>query len=272
MFRSQRVRRQQRVVDGVVLVTGGTSGIGAGVAARLHARSARVIITGRDRARLDSMTARHRGMSSVVMDVTDPDSVRRGMAEVEDMTPHLTTLINNAGIQQLLDFTGPVPPRHTDIATVIATNLTGLIDVTTAGLPLLRRAPRSRVVNVSSGLGFVPYAKAPVYSATKAAVHSFTISLRRQLAASTVQVVEIIPPVVDTPLHRSMPSPPPMAMPLDAFLDVAVRGLDTGKDEIPVGLGRVSQIGARFAPKILFSLINREDQAEGTDARSGQHR
>jgi uncharacterized oxidoreductase len=105
----------------------------------------------------------------------------------------------------------------------------------------------------------VPFAKAPVYSATKAAVHSFTVSLRRQLAGSTVQVVELIPPIVDTPLHRDLPSTPPRAMPLDTFLDRAMRGLDAGKDEISIGLGRVSQVGARLAPQRLFSLINSGD-------------
>ena len=249
----------QRVVDGVVLVTGASSGIGAGIASRLHARGAHVIISGRDQARLESVAARHPGMTVVVMNVADPDSVARGLAEVAAMTPHLTTLINNAGIQRQLDFAADQPPGPADIAPEIATNLTGLIHVTAAALPLLRQAPRARVVHVGSGLGFVPYAKAPVYSATKAAVHSFTVSLRRQLAASTVQVVEIIPPVVDTPLHRAMPATPPMAMGLERFLDRAIRGLDAGEDEIPIGLGRVSQIGARLAPKTLLSLINRDD-------------
>lgn len=249
----------QRVIDGIVLVTGASSGIGAGIAARFHALGARVIISGRDRARLESVAARHPGMSVVVMDVADPESVTRGVAEVAAGTPHLTTLVNNAGIQRLLDFSAAEPPGPADIASEIATNFAGLINVTAAALPLLRRAPRSRVVHVGSGLGFVPYAKAPIYSATKAAVHSFTVSLRRQLAGSTVQVVEIIPPVVDTPLHRDLPSAPPRAMPLERFLDRAMRGLDTGKDEIPIGLGRLSQIGARVAPKRLFSLINSGD-------------
>lgn len=250
---------KQRVVDGVVLVTGASSGIGAGLAARLHARGAQVIISGRDRARLDAVAARYPGMSVLVMDVADPESVTRGLADVAAHTPHLTTLVNNAGIQRLLDFTAAEPPRVADVASEVATNLTGLIHVTAAALPLLRRAPLSRVVHIGSGLGFVPLAKAPVYSATKAAVHSFTVSLRWQLAGSSVQVVEIIPPVVDTPLHRDMPAAPPMAMPLERFLDRAMRGLDAGKDEIPIGLGRLSQIGARVAPKRLFSLINRGD-------------
>ena len=249
----------QRVIDGVVLVTGASSGIGAGLAARFHARGARVIISGRDRTRLERMAARHPGMSAVVMDVADPESVTRGMAEVAARTPHLTTFINNAGIQRLLDLSAAEPPGPSDVASEIDTNLTGLINVTAAALPLLRRASRSRVVHVGSGLGFVPLAKAPIYSATKAAVHSFTVSLRRQLADSTVQVVEIIPPVVDTRLHRDLPQVPPMARPLETFIDRAMRSLDAGKDEIPIGLGRVSRIGARVAPKRLFFIINSSD-------------
>jgi uncharacterized oxidoreductase len=252
-------RMTSRVVDEVVLVTGASSGIGAGLAARFHARGARVIISGRDRARLESVAARHPGMSVVVMDVAEPQSVTRAMAEVAVETPHLTTLVNNAGVQRLLDFSAAAPPGPADVALEVDTNFTGLVNVTAAALPLLRRAPRSRVVHVGSGLGFVPFAKAPVYSATKAAVHSFTLSLRRQLAGSTVQVVEIIVPVVDTPLHRDLPSAPPMAMPLERFLDRAMRGLDVGRDEIAIGLGRASRIGARLAPKRLFSIINRDD-------------
>jgi uncharacterized oxidoreductase len=243
----------------VVLITGATSGIGAGMAARFHLRGARVVITGRDPERLEAVAAHHPGMSVVVMDVADAESVSAAMAEVAATTPHLTTLVNNAGIQRALDFSGPIPPGARDIEPEIATNLTGMINVTATALPLLRRAPRARVVHVGSGLGFVPYVKAPVYSATKAAVHSFTVSLRRQLAGSAVQVVEIIPPVVDTPLHRDMGSTPPMAMSLGDFLDKAFRGLDKGRDEIAIGLGRVSQVGARVAPRLLLSLVSRGD-------------
>ncbi len=124
----------QRVVDGVVLVTGASSGIGAGIVARLHAQGARVIISGRDRARLESVAARRPGMSVVVMDVADPESVTRGLADVAAGTPHLTTLVNNAGIQRLVDFTAAEPPVPADIASEVAINFAGLINVTEAAL------------------------------------------------------------------------------------------------------------------------------------------
>ncbi|OZE95276.1 SDR family oxidoreductase [Rhodococcus sp. 15-2388-1-1a] len=246
------------VDDDVVLITGATSGIGAGLASRFHARGAHVVITGRDLESLSAMATKHPGMTPIVMDVSDPESVRRAMADIAASIPHLTTLINNAGVQRPLDFSAQERPAIADIADEIATNFTGLVDVTSAALPLLRLAPRARVVHVGSGLGFVPLAGAPVYSATKAAVHSFTVSLRHQLRRTTVQVVELVPPVVDTPLHRSMKSAPPMAMPLEKFLDATMAGLDRGCDEIAIGLGRVSIIGSRLAPSILLGLINRD--------------
>ncbi len=247
------------MTDEIVLVTGAGSGIGAALAARFHARGARVVLSGRDRGRLEAVATRLPGASVLVMDVADPDSVARGLAEVTADVPHLTTLVNNAGIQRPLDFTAAEPPAPSEVASEIATNLTGLVTVTAGALPLLRRAPRSRVVHMGSGLGFVPLASAPVYSATKAAVHSFSVSLRRQLAGSTVQVVEVIAPVVDTQLHRDMPSVPPMAMPLERFADRVMRSLDAGTDEIAIGLGRVSRIGARVAPGRLFAVMNRGD-------------
>ncbi|MGQ7296441.1 SDR family NAD(P)-dependent oxidoreductase [Quadrisphaera sp. KR29] len=240
----------------VVLITGATSGIGAGMAAKFHARGARLVLTGRDSDRLRAVVARHPGATGVVMDVADPASVGAAVQEVADVVPHLTTLVNNAGVQLRLDFAAPEPPEPSAFGAEIATNLTGLVHVTAAALPLLRRAPRARVVMVGSGLGFVPLVQAPVYSATKAAVHSFSTSLRQQLAPVGVQVVEVVPPVVQTSLHRHMPSPPPMAMPLETFLDRTFRGLDAGHPEVAVGLGRLSQVGARVAPGLLLRLVN----------------
>lgn len=240
-----------------VLVTGATSGIGAGLAERFHGRGAQVVLAGRDPDRLADVAGRLPGADSVVMDVADPASVTSALAEVTRRHPRITTLVNNAGVQRLLDFAAPVPPGPAEIAEEIATNLAGLITVTAAALPALRAAQPARVVNIGSGLGFVPLAAAPVYSATKAAVHSFSVSLRRQLAGTGVRVVEIVPPAVETGLHRDQPRRPPGAMSLEAFLDGALRGLDAGTDEFGVGQARVLRIGARLAPRRLLALVNR---------------
>ena len=111
--------------------------------------------------------------------------------------------------------------------------------MTNAFLPLLKRQPAARLVHVGSGLGYVPLAAAPVYSATKAGVHAFTVALRRQLRGGTVQVVELIPPMVETDLHRGQTHRPPKAMSLEAFVRAAMAGLDAGRNEVVVGLARV---------------------------------
>jgi uncharacterized oxidoreductase len=160
--------------DEYVLVTGGGSGIGMGLAQAFHARGATVVIAGRNRASLDTVALRHPGMMVEVVDVADPASVEALVERVTARHPNLNLLINNAGIQQALDFAGETPPEIATIAREIDTNLKGLIHVSAAFLPLLRRQPSARLVHVGSGLAYVPLALAPVYSATKAAVHSFT--------------------------------------------------------------------------------------------------
>ena len=241
----------------VVLITGGSSGIGMGMAEAFHARGATVIIAGRNRTALDAVAAKHPRMIVEEVDVSDAASVEALSSRVSIAHPNLNTLINNAGIQQVLDFAGSTLPDSVSIGREIDTNLKGLIQVSAAFLPLLKRQPSARLVHIGSGLGYVPLATAPVYSATKAAVHSFTISIRRQLAGSSVQVIEIIPPVVVTSLHRGQARKPPNAMPLDVFIKAAMTGLDAGKDEIAVGLAKVLRIAHRIAPGLFLKIVNK---------------
>ena len=240
-----------------VLITGGGSGIGAGLASAFHARGARVVIAGRTRERLEAVAATHPGMEVEVLDVADAAAVTALADRLHDTHPELDTVVSNAGIQTLMDFSGrePVPPAI--IAREIEVNLTGLIQVSNAMLPLLRRQPAARLIHVGSGLGYVPLVAAPVYSATKAAVHSFTVALRKQLASGNVQVVEIIPPVVATDLHRDQDTKPPNAMPLDTFVQAAMSGLDAGDDEVVVGLARVLRVASRVAPGLFLKIVNK---------------
>ena len=119
------------------------------------------------------------------------------------------------------------------------------------------RQPAARIVQVSSALAFVPLVVAPLYSATKAAVHAFTVALREQLKGGPVQVIELMPPAVKTELHRGQTREQIRQMSLEDFTVQAMRGLDAGRDEIAVGLARVARLGSRLAPRMLLKMVNK---------------
>ena len=239
-----------------VLVTGG-SGIGAGLARAFHGRGDTVIVAGRTRVGLDAVAADCPGMEVEDLDVADPASIAACAERVAARHPNLGTVVNNAGIQQMLDFGADDLPMDKAVAAEIDVNLRGLILVSKAFLPVLRRQPRARLIHMGSGLGYVPLVRAPVCSATKAAVHSSSVSLRRQLAGTSARVIEIIPPVVESGLHRHQAKAPPRAMPMSAFVRAAMNGLDAGRDEIPVGLAKVLRIGARVRPGLFLDIVNK---------------
>jgi uncharacterized oxidoreductase len=241
-----------------VLITGGGSGIGAGLGAAFHARGAKVIIAGQTPSRLEAVAARHPGMEIETVDVSDLDQVAALAARMAERHPGLDTVINNAGIQTQFDFGGGAPIEPATLAREVDVNLKGLLYVSNAFLPVLKRQLKGRLIHVGSGLGYVPLASVPVYSATKAAVHSFTISLRRQLRGSSVQIVEIIPPVVETDLHRGQERKPPNAMTLGAFVTAAMAGLDADRDEIRVGLAKVLAVMSRVAPGLFLNIVNKK--------------
>lgn len=241
-----------------VLITGGGSGIGAGLAAAFHARGAKVIIAGRTASRLKAVAARHPDMEVETVDVADPEQVAALAARIAERHPNLDTVINNAGIQTEISFAEAASIDPTLLAREVDVNLKGLLYVSNAFLPILKRQPKARLIHVGSGLGYVPLVSVPVYSATKAAVHSFTISLRRQLRGSSVKIVEIIPPLVATDLHRGHARKPPNAMTLEAFVRAAMAGLDADRDEIRVGLAKVLAVMSRIAPGLFLNIVNRK--------------
>jgi uncharacterized oxidoreductase len=204
------------MVGNTILVTGGTSGIGLGLALRLHEAGNKVIVAGRRQQLLDEITAEHPGIEAVLLDVADPDSIARTRETVAARYPNLNVLINNAGImlrENLLDPADlPVAYDH------VVVNLLGTIRMTYAFLPLLIGKADSVIVNVTSAMAFVPFPATPTYSATKAALHSFSESLRVQLTSADagVQVIEIVPPGVRTTLLGQQDDE--QAMPLDDFL------------------------------------------------------
>ncbi len=169
-----------RMSGNTMLITGGTSGIGLGLASRFHAEGNTVIIAGRRQQLLASITAEHPGMDSVSLDMADPTSIGDAIAGVFATHPDLDVVINNAGIMLPEELTDP---RHLDVAEqTVITNLLGPIRLLTHVVPLLVAQPTATIINVSSGLAFVPLPLTPTYCATKAAIHSYTQSLRVQLA------------------------------------------------------------------------------------------
>ena len=230
------------MTNNTILITGGGSGIGRALAEAFHALGNQVIIAGRRQALLNEVTAANPGMASSVLDMESADDIARFSAQIKHDHPALNAVIYNAGIMLTENL---LAPSVSDAEATIATNLLGPIRLNTALLPLLLTQPQATVMTVSSGLAFVPLASNPTYCATKAAIHSYTQSLRYQLRASNVQVLELAPPYVQTELMGAWQASDPHAMPLKEFIAEVIRILTDTPDATEILVERVKPL--RFA-------------------------
>jgi uncharacterized oxidoreductase len=204
-----------KITGNTILITGGGSGIGRGLAEAFHALGNHVIIAGRRKQALDATTTANPGMKSATLDMENAASIRSFAAKLTADYPSLNVVIQNAGIMKAENLKSQ-PEDLSDAESIIGINLLGPIRLTAALLPLLQRQPSSTIMTVSSGLAFVPLTLTPTYCATKAAIHSYTQSLRYQLRGTKTEVLELIPPYVATDLMNGASDP--RAMPLDKYI------------------------------------------------------
>ena len=245
------------IIGNTILITGGGSGIGRALAEALHARGNRIIITGRREGPLAEVAAANPGMAYATLDVAHASAITAFGAQVVHDHPNLNVVINNAGIMKSEDLTADAFD-HDTIEATITTNLLGPIRLTAALLPHLRAQPASTVITVTSGLAFVPLAATPTYNATKAAIHSWTQSLRHQLADTSVEVLELAPPAVATDLmpgHADNPNSMPLA---DYTAEVVglIERQDTPRGEILVERVKPLRFAEVNGYEAVFGMLN----------------
>ncbi len=237
-----------KLTSDTILITGGASGIGLEMAKQLLALGNTVIITGRSMEKLNAVKQELPNIHVYQGDVSDLTSVRALYDRVSADFPNLNVLINNAGIMSRIDF------NDADIETItneVETNLNGPILMNQQFLPLLKQQKEAAIVNVSSGLAFITFANAPIYSASKFGLHAYTKTLRMHLKDSSVKVFEVAPPKTTKPLfgrgdagagqNRKMPE-----MEVPDVVAAMIKGMKQNKYEILPGMSKLLKLAGKF--------------------------
>ncbi|WP_294122525.1 SDR family NAD(P)-dependent oxidoreductase [Sphingomonas sp.] len=237
-----------RLTDRTILITGGSAGIGLAFALKFLELGNEVIVTGRRQALLDRVKAEHPGVHTIQSDIADPAQVAALAARLKAEFPKLDVLMNNAGTGAPRNLKTPSADL-TGLTVELDTNVGGVIRMTSSLIDLLS-ANRGTVINVSSMLAFVPVPALPIYSATKAAVHSYTQSLRFQLEDSGVDVIELMPPAIETDMTSDFPEGTPK-LTTDELVRQTFVGLKAGTLEIRPGQTNQVAFMRRLAPELL---------------------
>lgn len=241
-----------------ILITGGSSGIGLEFATQLLAKGNSVIVTGRNQDALDKAKTRLPDLEVMQSDVEDTAAMRALCDTILIRFPRLDTLINNAGIMRIIKLG---EGNELDaLTTEIDINLNGTMRMVEQFLPHLKQRGDGLIVNVSSGLAFVPLPISPAYSAAKAGVHAYTRCLRAQMANTGLRIVELAPPLTETPLYQAEFSHKmngQRGMPVEALVRKAIAGIEAGKTEIRPGQANALKIASRLAPGMIFRALSR---------------
>ena len=240
-----------KLSDNTILVTGGGSGIGLALAKAFALRSSTVVVCGRNAEKLEAMHKENPAIVTFPCDIASDQDQQRLVEHTTQKYPNLNILINNAGIQRNYDFSDT--KNHTDIIEEeVNINLLAHLKLTDRFLPILMASPSAAIVNVTSALALVPKQSAPIYCATKAAMHSFTKVLRYQLENTPVKVFEIIPALVDTEMTKGRGNG---KITPEALAAEALRGIEADKYEIRIGKTRILFALNRFLPSVAERII-----------------
>ncbi len=248
-----------KLTGNTILITGGSSGIGFEMARQFLQKDNEVIITGRDGKKLHDAEQQLDGVAIIRSDASNPDNVKELYQQAVNDFPGLNILINNAGILQTLNLRDSNLPTA-DLTKEIDINLKGTILMNNAFLPLLQHNDNPAIVNVSSGLAFVPLPIAPVYCSAKAAIHSYSLSLRAQLWNTGIKVFELAPPLTDTGMlggfnEEDIKGVP--IMPVEEMVTGFLKGFAKDNYEIRIGVANQLWFMSRFFPKFIFAQLSK---------------
>ena len=248
------------ISNNTVLITGGATGIGLELAKQFIAKGNTVIVCGRRENKLKEAKSLLPQLITKQCDISNIDHRRELYNFCLGQFPAINILVNNAGIQREIDFRkGEIDYLNGDNETAI--NLEATFHLTALFTPHFMKQKESAIINVSSGLGIVPLVIVPIYSATKSALHSFSISLRKQLESTTVKVFEILPPIVDTELDngaRDKRGQTNIGISAEKVAIESLNAISKDKFEIPIGLVKVLKIGSRINPQLFLKIINKK--------------
>lgn len=237
--------------DRIVLVTGGNSGIGKAFVEHFVAAGAKVIACGRNEATLQALKTVHPGVEAKRCDIASHPERHALVEWVSQQCGRLDVLVNNAGVMEQVD----VLSANVDDAAItreIAINLTAPIMLTRQSLSLLKRGTQPLILMVTSGYALLPARRAPTYSATKAGLRAFTQALRYQLENTGIRVVEVLPPLVDTPVTAAIQKP---KMSPEAVVEATLQAIARGQDEVLIGQVRLLPLLMRIAPRYAARLV-----------------